>query len=79
MGSLNDAIKLELIKFYNTESEEIFLTMCRILFSYSETFYNFSKEAETFYFLFKYLDEKDLKEKPKIETAEDIRDYYNEW
>lgn len=55
-----------MIKFYNTETEEIFLTMCRILFSYSETFYNFSKEAETFYFLFKYLDEKDIKENPKI-------------
>lgn len=57
---------MELIKFYITETEEIFLTMCRILFSYSETFYNFSKEAETFYFLFKYLDEKDIKENPKI-------------
>ncbi|CAD8099788.1 unnamed protein product [Paramecium sonneborni] len=78
-GSLNDAIKLELIKFFVTESEEIFLTMCRILFSYSESFYNYSKEAETFYFLFKYLNEIKNKERPKIESANDIKDYYSEW
>lgn len=50
--------------------------MCRILFSYSESFFNFSKEAETFYFLFKYLDELSIKERRKIESAADIKDYY---
>ena len=48
-------MKLELIKFYLTESEEFFLTMCRVLFSYSESFYNYTCEANLFVCLLNYL------------------------
>lgn len=77
---LNDAMKLELIKFYLTEDLEVFLTMSRILFSYSESFYNYCKEAETFYFLFQYLDKsmETAKTRKKIYIS-DIKDFFEEF
>lgn len=79
LGSLNDAMKLELIKFYLTQSLEIFLTQCRILFSYSESFYNYAREAESLSFLYTYLSKLDQKEKKKMESALDLQDYFNEF
>lgn len=77
---LNNTMKLELIKFYLTEDLETFLTMCRILFSYSESFYNYSKEAETFYFLFQYLNKSlEVTKNRKKYTIADIRDYFEEF
>lgn len=54
IGSLNMAMKLELCKtFINFEQIRYFIRAFRILYSMTESFYNFSKEAENFIFVFR--------------------------
>ena len=55
----------------------MFLTLSRVLFSYSEKFYNLSREADTFAHLYRYLSsEKKMKKKIFIV---DLKPYFDEF
>jgi hypothetical protein len=64
-------MKLELILIFLTKPRELFVNLCRILYSYSEKFYNLAREADMFGHLFRYLN-KVSKTKKKI-TMEEMK------
>ena len=47
-GQLNVAMKLELISLFMEQDTDLFLNASRILYSFSEPFYNYNREAEAF-------------------------------
>lgn len=50
------AMKLELCKIYiNYEQPKYFIRAFRIMYSMTESFFNFGKEAENFIFIFTYI------------------------
>lgn len=81
------AMKLELCKiFINFEQIRNFVRAVRILYSMTESFYNFGKEAENFIFIFKNILSKQppnpipsTPPKPKKYTLDSVEFYIKEF
>lgn len=72
-------LKIEIFKtLMKEEEEETLYTLLRSLYTYIEPFYNYSREAEMFYYLLTYLKTSGKNKRKKL-TLNDLKPYWTEY
>jgi len=78
-GNYNEMLKIEIFKtLMKEEEEETLYTLLRSLYTYIEPFYNYSREAEMFYYLLTYLKTSGKNKRKKL-TLNDLKPYWTEY